>query len=121
MTKAVEDLMDSVEVKDKKISTFGEMLDELKSTEDKKKLLWKEIYENALTDRENAYALFSDLLQQTIGSTSNHAMFGPVMAKYLERMSKSNDQILRLAELIAKSEASEATINPDEIFDRITE
>ena len=97
------------------------MVVELKRAEDKIQLLWKEIYENALTDRENAYALFSDLLQQTVGSHSNHAMFGPIMSKYLERMSKSNDQILRLAELIAKSEEAESVINPDEIFNRITE
>ena len=121
MTKAVEEIFDAMSDKKKKIDTFGEMLDELQSTEDKKKMLWKEIYENALTDRENAYTLFSDLLQQTAGNSSNHAMFGQVMAKYLERMSKSNDQILRLAELIAKSEAAEAVINPDEIFDKITE
>ena len=43
------------------------------------------------------------------------------MAKYLERMSKSNDQILRLAELISKSEEQQAIINPDEIFDKIIE
>ena len=119
MTKIVEELVESMTKKEKKIDTFGELLDELKSTEDKKKMLWKEIYENALTDRENAYTLFSDLLQQTTGNASNHAMFGPTMAKYIERMSKSNDQILRLAELIAKSEVSESVINPDEIFDKI--
>ena len=117
LNKALEKL-ESIEEKTKK---FEKMLSELVSSEDKKKLLWKEIYENALTDRENAYTLFSDLLQQTAGNSSNHAMFGQVMAKYLERMSKSNDQILRLAELIAKSEAAEAVINPDEIFDKITE
>ena len=43
------------------------------------------------------------------------------MSKYLERMAKSNDQILRLAELIAKAEEQQTTINPDEIFDKIIE
>ena len=103
------------------INSFSEILDGLDSTTDKKKLLWKEIYENALTDRENAYTLFSDLLQQSHGNAANHAMFGTTMAKYLERMSKSNDQILRLAELISKSEEQQAIINPDEIFDKIIE
>jgi hypothetical protein len=44
-------------------------------------------------------------------------MFGPIMSKYLERMSKSNDQILRLAELISKEE--KVTIDPDAIFAEI--
>ena len=92
----------------------------MSETEDKKKLLWKEIYENALNDRENAYVLFTDLLQQSQGNAANHAMFGPIMSKYLERMSKSNDQILRLAELIAKAEEASSAINPDDIFDKIS-
>jgi hypothetical protein len=41
------------------------------------------------------------------------------MAKYLERMSKSNDQILRLAEIIDKAESKESEINPDDIFNEI--
>ena len=121
MTKVIDKTMDRIDVKSKKIDTFGDILDALHSTEDKKKLLWKEIYENALTDRENAYTLFTDLLQQAKGNSANHAMFGSIMAKYLERMSKSNDQILRLAELIAKSSEEEDSINSDEIFDKITE
>ena len=41
------------------------------------------------------------------------------MSKYLERMSKSNDQILRLAELIAKEEEKNE-ISADDIFNQIT-
>ena len=121
MTKSIDDALDAIQGKNNKINSFSEILDGLDSTTDKKKLLWKEIYENALTDRENAYTLFTDLLQQSHGNAANHAMFGATMAKYLERMSKSNDQILRLAELIAKAEEQQATINPDEIFDKIIE
>ena len=40
------------------------------------------------------------------------------MTKYLERMSKSNDQILKLAELVAKEE-SDDRISPDDIFEEI--
>jgi len=116
--KAIEDLMDDVKNKDNKIALFSDLLDSLESTEDKKKHLWKEIYENALNDREQAGILFTDLLFQSKGNSANHAMFGPIMAKYLERMSKSNDQILRLAEIIAKEEA--VSINPDDVFSQIT-
>ena len=41
------------------------------------------------------------------------------MSKYLERMSKSNDQILKLAELIAKEQEATETVSDDEIFSKI--
>ena len=119
MSKAVEDLIDEVTKKDNKITQFADLLDSLSNTEDKKKLLWKEIYENALNDRESAGFLFTDLLTQSKGNAANHAMFGPIMAKYLERMGKSNDQILKLAELVAKEENSPVDVN--EIFNKIGE
>ena len=119
MSKTIEDAMDDVKNKDSKIRRFADLLDSLESTEDKKKLLWKEVYENALSDRENAGVLFTDLLVQSQGNAANHTMFGPIMSKYLERMAKSNDQILRLAELIAKED--EKSVNVDEIFNRISE
>jgi hypothetical protein len=117
MTKAIEDLIDRSKLTETKIEKFSDLLESLESTEDKKKLLWKEVYENAIVDRENANILFTDLLVETRGNSSNHAMFGQIMSKYIERMCKSNDQILKLAELISKEEKS--IINPDDIFDEI--
>ena len=106
---------------EEKIKDFSDLLDELENTEDKKKLLWKESYKNALDDRESASILVDDLLLQIQGNLSNHQQFGTIMTKYLERMSKSNDQILRLAELIAKEESVAAAISPDDIFKEISE
>jgi hypothetical protein len=119
MANKISDLQKRINKKNKKIEDFGDILDAIESTEDKKKLLWKEIYENALNDRENASILFMDLMTQSQGNPGNHTTFGPIMSKYLERMSKSNDQILRLAELIDKAESKDEIINPDEIFDQI--
>ena len=65
MSKNLNDMLDRVDRTKNKLEKFSDILDELHSTEEKKKLLWKEIYENALTDRENAYNLFTDLLQQS--------------------------------------------------------
>ena len=42
-----------------------------------------------------------------------------IWIKYIERMSKSNDQILKLAELIAKEEEKVEAISEDEIFGKI--
>jgi len=104
-----------------KIKDFSDLLDELENTKDKKKLLWKEAYKNALDDRSSASILVDDLLLQIQGNLSNHQQFGTIMTKYLERMSKSNDQILRLAELIAKEEEAAGVISPDDIFKEISE
>ena len=80
---------------EEKIKDFADLLDELENTKDKKKLLWKEAYRNALEDRASASILVDDLLLQIQGNLNNHQQFGTIMTKYLERMSKSNDQILQ--------------------------
>ena len=119
MSDNIEKGLDSLDKINKKIEDFNDILDSLTSTEDKKKLLWKEIYENALSDRENANMLFNDAWSNMSEGTTGHATLGPVMTKYLERMCKSNEQILRLAELIAKAEEESAKIDPADIFSEI--
>ena len=44
---------------------------------------------------------------------------GPTLSKYLERMNKSNDQLIKLAELIAKEEERSDSVDPDDIFKKI--
>jgi hypothetical protein len=103
---------------EEKIKDFSDLLDSLENTEDKKKLLWKDSYKNALDDRETASILVDDLLLKIQGNLNNHQQFGTLMTKYLERMSKSNDQILKLAELVAKEETDDK-ISADDIFEEI--
>lgn len=105
---------------EEKINDFSELLDSLESTEDKKKLLWKESYNNALNDRISATILVDDLLLKIQGNLNNHTQFGILITKYLERMAKSNDQILRLAELVAKEESESDSMSPDDIFKEIS-
>lgn len=119
MPKKVSKQLDKITDKEKKIEQFSDILDSLDSLEDKKKMLWKEIYENSIEDRSNAKILFEDLMLQSTNNPANHAMFGSIMSKYLERMSKSNDQILKLVELISKEE-DKNQITPDAIFDQIS-
>ena len=111
--------IDKFENKNKKIKNFSDILDNIDSLKDKKKLLWKEIYENAVVDRENAKMLFSDAYLNLTGALSDHANVGSVIAKYLERMCRSNDQILKLAELIAKEEEKSERVTSDDIFNQI--
>ena len=120
MTKARNDMLDRLAKMNKKIDTFAELLDNISNLEDKKKLLWREIYENALSDRENANALYTDLYLKMQGSQSDHMQVGAIMAKYLERMCKSNEQILKLAELISREETKAAKIDIDDMFSAIS-
>lgn len=119
MSKVIDKQIKKAKSLEKKINQFSDLLDNLTNTEEKKKLLWKEAYENAIYDRENANFLLNDLLLQVKGSVPLHTSLGSIMSKYLERMSKSNDQILRLAELIGKEETND-TISPDDIFKQIS-
>lgn len=120
MTKARNDAIDRLERLGKKIDAFSELLDNITTLEDKKKLLWKEIYENALSDRENAGALYTDLYLKMQGSQSDHIAVGSIMTKYLERMCKSNEQILKLADLIAREESKASKIDADDMFSAIS-
>ena len=108
-----------IKKQEQKIKNFADLLDTLNTTEDKKKLLWKESYQNAIDDRENAHILLTDLLKVSLNNSTNHLQFGTLMSKYLERMSKSNDQILKLAELIAKEQENQDSVSDDQIFDKI--
>ena len=107
------------EVKENRIKNFADILDNIDSLENKKKMLWKEIYENALEDREKAKMLFNDAYISMSGGVNEHMNIGAIMSKYLERMTRSNDQILKLAELIAKEEEKSEAISEDDIFGKI--
>jgi len=103
----------------KKTEQFGEMIASIEALEDKKKFLWREIYENAIVDRMNAYMLFTDVYSSMSGDKADHVTLGPMMAKYIERMNKANDQLLKLADLIAKEEEKAAQIDPENLFAQI--
>ena len=81
MTKARNDAIDRLSALGKKVDAFSDLLDNISSIEDKKKLLWKEIYENALNDRENANSLYTDLYLKMQGSQSDHMQVGAIMTK----------------------------------------
>ena len=115
----VSNNLDKNKKKENAIKNFADILDSIDTLENKKKMLWKEIYENALEDREKSKLMFNDAYIGMQGGINEHMNIGGIMSKYIERMSKSNDQILKLAELIAKEEEKEETISDDDIFSKI--
>ena len=104
---------------EKKVKDFSEVLQKIEHADAKKKILWKEIYENAVLDRQNAHVLFVEAYTTMSQGTTEHATLGSTLTKYLERMNKSNDQLLKLAEIMTKSEAEFNQINADDLFDKI--
>jgi len=111
--------LQKIEKIEEKTKKFEEMLSELVSSDDKKKLLWKEIYENANLDRQNAHVLFVEAYTQMRTGLAEHVAIGATLSKYLERMNKSNEQLLKLADIIARAEVENSKIDPDDLFNQI--
>ena len=104
------------------LATFVDLLDSLTTVDERLKLLWKQIYENALTDRRNAYLIWTDLYIAVQGNPEQHVIHGDHLSKYMERMEKANVQLLKLAELVYKAkDRQEAEEIPDSksLFDKM--
>lgn len=102
-----------------RIRDFGELLKSIESLDDKKRALWKEIYENAVSDRQNSYVMFTKLVRIVQDKSVEHATHGRTIATYIERMSKATDQLIKLAELIAKAQSGDEAIDADDVFSKI--
>lgn len=104
---------------EQKIRDFSELLKGIESLDDKKRQLWKEIYENSIADRQNSYVMFSQLARIVHEKSTEHAVHGKTIATYIERMSRANDQLIKLAELIAKAQGGDENINAEDMFSKI--
>jgi hypothetical protein len=119
--KKIEKLMESDKKAQKKIRDFEKLLLEMDSIDPKKAHLWSEIYNNATNDRVCASALFTQAFIQLGQTAADHVSLGTTLVKYLERMTKSNDQLLTLAQIVAKEIERSNTIDTNDIFAKIEE
>ena len=118
--KALEGIVEMSERSvEERIRDFGGIVEDIESLDDKTRRLWKEIYENAIADRQNSYVMFTKLVKIAGDKTSEHAVHGKSIATYIERMQRSNDQLVKLAELIADAKKKDESLNPNELFDQI--
>lgn len=101
------------------VKGFSDLLSTLSSTEDRKKALWKQIYEFALVDRKNAFVLFGDLYNMVQNNGTEHAIHGATLSKYMERMQKANEQLIKLAELVSEAidEQVEESWSEDDMYE----
>lgn len=102
-----------------RLRDFSTLLKNIETLDDKKRALWREIYENAINDRQNAYVVFLDIIRLSKGRSTEQAVHGRTLTACVERMTKANDQLIRLAELIERAEQSNDNIDPDDVFDKI--
>lgn len=117
-TNAKSDSSNDIE---SKMKTLQVLLNDMEELDPKLKLLWAEIYQNAVTDRRFASIMYEDLLQKILVMVENHGLYGDKIAKYMERMSKANDQLLLLAKYISEHVAESGEIDMKEIYNKIGE
>tara|TARA_R110000824_G_scaffold60853_5_gene162367 strand:+ start:29831 stop:30208 length:378 start_codon:yes stop_codon:yes gene_type:complete len=115
----IEKLLETDKAASKKISEFEEILSNMSDLDQRKMFLWTEIYNNAKNDRVCASALFTQAFSQLGVTGSEHITLGPTLVKYLERMTKANDQLLSLAGLITKEIEQQKSLNSEDIFEQI--
>ena len=71
-----------------------------------------------------ASTLLIELMKILIADETKHQYSGPVAAKYLETLQRSNEQLVKLASLISKKESVSTNlsqIEKSEIYDLIKE
>lgn len=83
---------------------------------DKNTLLEKAL-RNATEDRAFANIAVLDVLEYLKDSKENHKTAGLSLAKYLESLQKSNEQIIKICQMLEVN--VEEDENPDDIFDKI--
>ena len=61
-----------------------------------------EIIENIRTDRDSASELLNDAKNYIQQNVENHKSVGATMAKYIEALQRSNDQLIKVGNLLQK-------------------
>tara|TARA_A100001011_G_scaffold399612_1_gene509105 strand:- start:1389 stop:1754 length:366 start_codon:yes stop_codon:yes gene_type:complete len=120
MDSKFSDKVDDLQKTEEKLKKFGSILEKIEGADSNVKALWLEIYENANADRERASMLYTDIFMDVRGTPEKHGIYGVQLTKYLERMCKSNDQLIRLAEMIERAERQSVAVNADDIFSQIS-
>jgi hypothetical protein len=83
----------------------------------------EEAIKNIRDDRAITSALLTEIMVYIKQNEQNHKEVGPVAAKYVETLQRSNEQLVKIASLLQKKEqVSREGLSPadrDDIFDLI--
>tara|TARA_Y100001973_G_C5199520_1_gene336618 strand:- start:494 stop:793 length:300 start_codon:yes stop_codon:yes gene_type:complete len=83
-----------------------------------------EAIDNIRKDRAMASTLLIELMKILKSDETKHQYTGPVAAKYLETLQRSNEQLVKLASLLSKKEGATTSLSQldkSEIYDLINE
>jgi len=83
-----------------------------------------EAIKNIREDRAITAILLTDLVIYLKASDERHREVGPVAAKYVETLQRSNEQLVKVASLIQKKRSSSVNLTDEdknEIFDILNE
>ena len=81
-----------------------------------------EIIKNINDDREITRELLDDAIKYLAKDESRHRDIGLVMAKYVETLQRSNEQLVKVATLLSKKEQSDGLSKAElaDIYDAIS-
>jgi len=81
----------------------------------------KEAIDNIRGDRETTRELLDDAMRYLAVDQSRHRDMGKTLAKYVETLQRSNEQLVKLCGLMSKNEKSDELSDKDfaQIFDQI--
>jgi ABC-type transporter Mla subunit MlaD len=82
-----------------------------------------EAIENIREDRETTRELLDDAMRYLSQDQSRHRDIGQTLAKYVETLQRSNEQLVKLCGLLSKNEKTDELTDKDfaQIFDQIQE
>ena len=80
-----------------------------------------EVLSNIRSDREITRELLDDAIKWLSKDEARHREIGIVMAKYVETLQRSNEQLVKIANMVSKSSSNEGLTAKDmaEIYDAI--
>lgn len=84
--------------------------------------LMEEAVTNVRADRTQTTQLLNDLLTYISSQSDRHKEVGITLAKYVETLQRSNEQLVKLAALVKKNTDNETELNDadrDKIFDSL--
>jgi ABC-type sugar transport system ATPase subunit len=81
----------------------------------------KEAIDNIRSDRETTRELLDDAMRYLSQDVSRHRDIGQTLAKYVETLQRSNEQLVKLCGLMSKNEKTDELTDKDfaQIFDQI--
>tara|TARA_Y100000593_G_scaffold81223_1_gene151905 strand:- start:9 stop:302 length:294 start_codon:yes stop_codon:yes gene_type:complete len=83
--------------------------------------LLKEAVDNIQQDRTVTKELLDDVITYLSKNEANHREVGPVAAKYVETLQRSNEQLVKISALLQKRESQDGNfkIDNEQMFDLI--